>query len=343
MNNKPIRVLVFVSEILSAKTLIPIMDALKPNPEFDVKIVNDGFCIEFVQSLGLPVKYILDDFDSRIDLEVQSASVVLMGKSYVQPSEYEILRRAAHWGVPVLMVVPDMGIDVVRAKLKGIGDDSSDSISFPKLLLADERTRESLKSLNVPTDSIVAFGNPYFDELYEELVRDRSEWNPEGIGYFSTPFELDFERGILPAHYRQKDLIADIMQVCSNLGQSLTGKRHPQVDLALFEGMEVFEGTPLEMIRKVRVAVGSYSTTLLEAYAAGIPTISYQPWESNIRQDVFEGRIPITKTASELEEALRLTLVHPPSRRAPAYVTLNPGSSLATIVSLIRENALLPM
>lgn len=64
MSKYRIRVLVFVSEILSAKTLVPIIGALRSDPEFCVRIVNDGFCMELVQTLGRPVTYILDDFEA---------------------------------------------------------------------------------------------------------------------------------------------------------------------------------------------------------------------------------------------------------------------------------------
>lgn len=339
MEKNPLRVLAFVSEILSAKTLVPIISALRADERFAVRIVNDGFCIEFIQSLELPVEYILDDFENQIDKAIGEASVVLMGKSYVQPSEYTILRRAAIHGVPVLMVVPDMGIDIVRAKLKGIGDDSAEPIPWPKLLVADPRTRSSLRLLNVPDERIAEFGNPYFDELYSDLSKDHSEWNQVGVGYFSTPFELDFDRGILPADYRQKDLIEDIRSVCRELSEPLTAKRHPQVEPALFEGMTLFEGTPLEMIRKIRVAVGSYSTTLLEAYAAGIPTISYQPWKADIRHDVFEDRIPIVKTASALKATISEVLGQPFVRREQEFVTYNPGASLGFAIEQVRQAA----
>lgn len=337
MGRAPVRVLAFVSEILSAKTLVPIIRALRLDERFVVRIVNDGFCKEFVESLGLPVTYILDHFEAKVDPEVHAASVVLMGKSYVQPSEYDLLRRAARWGVPVLMVVPDMGIDIVRAKLRGIGDDSNGAIPWPKFLVADPRTRASMRSLNIPDDRIAEFGNPYFDELYFELNRDHSDWEPVGIGYFSTPFELDFKRGILPANYRQSQLITDIHRVCREQRQPLIGKRHPQVDPKLFKGMTVFDGTPLEMIRTIRVAIGSYSTTLLEAFAAGIPAISYQPWEANIRQDVFENRIPIVKTASELKASLSQIFNDPHRRRATEHVTYNPGSALCVALDQLDE------
>lgn len=333
-----IRVLVLVSEILSAKTLVPIVRALMSEPDVSVKLINDGFCIEFVQSLGLPVEYLLEDFETRLDHMVSHASVVLMGKSYVQASEYVLLRRAAHWGVPVMMVVPDMGIDIVRAKLRGIGALTSCGVPWPKLLVADDRTRESLRCLDVPNKRIVEFGNPYFDELYEELQCDASEWDAQGVGYFSTPFELDFQRGVLPANYRQQEMVEDIRRACEGLNQPLIAKRHPQVENSVFDGMEVFEGTPLEMIRKIRVAVGCYSTTLLEAYAAGIPTISYQPWPANIRQDVFDARIPIVKSASELSESLRLVLSRPQSRRVTTFLTYNPGCSTAAALRLVRDH-----
>lgn len=339
MSIQTLRVLVFVSEVLSAKTLLPIIAALRSDPTMNVKVVNDGFCLDFVRSLELPVEFILNDFEARIDCDIRSSSVVLMGKSYVQPSEYAILRRAAHWRVPVLLAIPDMGIDVVRAKLKGIGGDSPNRIPWPTILLADHRTRRSIGSIGVPEGCVVEFGNPYFDDLYDQLWQDRSEWKLSGIGYFSTPFELDFERGILPADYRQKDLITDIIRTCQDLGQPLTGKRHPQVAPALFEGMHVFDGSPLEMIRTIRVAVGSYSTTLMEAYSAGIPTLSFQPWEANIREDVFEGRIPILKTTSALKDATEKALALSTERKEPRIVTYHPGCSIGEAIALIKQHA----
>lgn len=339
MESRPTRILVFLSEILSAKTLAPIIGALRSDGRYLVRIVNDGFCRDFIESLELPIEFIIDDFESRIDQIVRDVSIVLMGKSYVQPSEYILLRAASRHRVQVLLVVPDMGIDVVRAKLKGICEGNAQDIPWPTLLLADPRTRDSLCELGVPNSRVKELGNPYFDELYRNLNQDRTAWMGQGIGYFSTPFELDFQRGILPTDYKQKELIADIRDVASSLSLPLVGKRHPQVDLALFDGMSVFDGTPLDLIRTIRVAVGSYSTTLLESFASGIPTISYQPWKSNIREDVFAGRIQITKTKNELKQALDRATKGPSARRNPTVVTFHPSKSIDIAMQVIEDAA----
>lgn len=320
-------ILVFLSEILSAKSIVPILRALQSEAKYALEIVNDGFCMDFVKTLGLPTQYLLHDFEQEVDHIIKRASVILMGKSYVQPSEYILLRRAALWNVPVLMVLPDMGFDIVKAKLSGIGEGSEGSAPWPTLLLGDDRTASELKILGAPKENIEAIGNPYFDELYADLENDDSQWDGVGVGYFSTPFELDFERGILPAKYRQVHLIADIQQAASALQQPVLAKRHPQVDEHLFADLDVFDGSPLEMIRKIRIAVGSYSTTLLEAFAAGIPTISYQPWERAIRADVFRGRIPITRNIADLVEEIKRSL-RKPKRGKVQFVTANVGQSL---------------
>ncbi len=323
------RLLVFLSEILSANTLVPILRQVRREGAFALDIVNDGFCREFVESLGLPVEYAVDNFAEVVGHKLRGASLVLMGKSYVQRSEYELLEEAALQRVPVLMVVPDMGLDVVRAKLSGIQP------PWPVLLLADERTAGALPELGVPRGQIVLMGNPYFDELYAQLGADASAWDGEGLGYFSTPFELDFQRGILPADYPQRRFVLDLADAAERLGQPLMAKRHPQVSLDHFRGLSLFEGTPLGMIRRIRVALGSYSTTLLEAYAAGVPTISYQPWKRLIRKDVFEGRIPIVRTPAQLAQAVSSAL-HVP-RRAPVAVTANPGRSLQEAMRQVRR------
>lgn len=329
--------LIFLSEILSAKTLVPIVRQLLSDPEVHVRIVNDGFCIDFIETLDLPVRYICDDFDIGIESELDRASVLLMGKSYVQDSEYLLLAKAAKRGIPVLMVIPDMGIDIVRAKLLGIGGSSGGFIPWPTLLVADPRTRSSLEQVGVPDESIKEVGNPYFDDLYCCLDQSNAEWNQQGIGYFSTPFELDFERGVLPADYEQKRLIEDIRSVANDLCQPLVAKRHPQVDPLLFRNIATLDCTPIEMIRKIRVAIGSYSTTLLESYCAGIPTLSYQPWKRNIREDVFDGRIPILKTTQELKSNLKQILNAGKFRDKPNVVTYNPRGSLEVALSCIRN------
>lgn len=336
MRKEPTRILVFMSEILSAKTLAPIVSELRSDLSYSVQVISDGFCKEFIDSLDLDVEFILDDFEDRTERLLLEASLVLMGKSYEQPSEYTILRQAEHIGVPVLLALPDMGFDIVKAKLKGLGGNCPTSLGFPLLLLADERTRASLLDCGTPEARLVELGNPYFDAHYEALLTDSADWNQLGIGYFSTPFELDFKRGILPANYRQADLIADIRRVCTSLDQPLKAKRHPQVDPELFDELEVFEGTPLEMIRSIRIAVGSYSTTLLEAFSAGIPAISYQPWDENIRDDVFKDRIPIVKSIEELKEAIQVALISAPNRCGPIPITFNPGTSLNMAVKFIR-------
>ncbi|MCU0316223.1 MAG: hypothetical protein MUC92_06495 [Fimbriimonadaceae bacterium] len=328
------KVLVFLSEILSAKTLVPIVEASFLDPEITCDLVNDGFCSDFILSLNLPIEVILDDFRQHLDRRLDGIDCILMGKSYQQESEYILLDLAQKKGIPVVMVVPDMGIDVVTAKLKRIGTE----FPWPLLLVADTRTCRSLGLAGVPPTRIVKFGNPYFDQHYAALQHDFDEWSGEGIGYFSTPFELDFKRGILPTDYLQKDYVHDLQWVADQSQQPLQCKSHPQVMLTQYVQTTLFEGSPLDMIRQIKYAVGSYSTTLLEAYSAGLPTFSYQPWEANIRQDVFEGRIPIVKTKEELLSLIRESQ---PRRTPGAFepVTFNPGTSLQIALRHIKAQA----
>ncbi len=127
-----------------------------------------------------------------------------MGKTYEEPSECIIFDCAARLGKPMLLVVPDLGAQVVQAKLKGVN-----LSSISTLFLADPETKAAVVQSGIPDNKIVEAGNPYFDELYEALLSETFD-QAVGIGYFSTPFELDYQRGILPANYRQGDLIADI-------------------------------------------------------------------------------------------------------------------------------------
>lgn len=322
---------VFLSEILSAKTLAPVIAALSRSSNVNIKVVNDGFCVEFIRTLNIPFTQITGDFRSGIEEFIRNSDAILMGKTYEEPSEYIIFDCAARLGKPVLLVVPDLGAQVVRAKLKGI-----DFASISTLFLADPETKAAVVQSGIPVDKIVEAGNPYFDELYEALLSEAFDCSA-GIGYFSTPFELDFQRGILPADYRQADLIADIKRACHEIGVPLIGKRHPQVDAALFEGMDVFEGTPLGLLRKIKASVGSYSTTLLESYVAGVPTISYQPWDTNIREDVFRDRITIVKTFQELCTSLDQAVKTP--RHADfkiRTITYNSGRSIEYFTETIQ-------
>ena len=334
------KVLFFLSEILSAKTLTPLIEALRRDSSIEVAVVNDGFCVDFIRTLNINFNLLDSKFENAIVPYLEWANLVIMGKSYEQESEYIIIKIANSKNLPLLLVVPDMGIDVVKAKLRGLGtDECYNEIPVPILLLADPMTRNSLIELGIPAHRMIEVGNPYFDDLYLALSDDLADTQaPCGVGYFSTPFELDWKRGILPADYRQVDLISEISTACNELGTPLIGKRHPQVDPSMFGNMDMFEGAPLDLLRKVSVSVGSYSTTLLESYVAGVPTISYQPWETNIRSDVFAGRIPIAKSPDELKELLNNALKSE-RKLIPGgnVITFNPGSSLAVYLELTRD------
>lgn len=327
------KVLVLLSEILSAKTLVPVVEHLAGTPGVEVRVINDGFCVEFVRTLGIPFVLIDDDFARRVRQHIIWADVVVMGKSYVEPAEYQIMRIAQELNRPVLLVLPDMGVDIVRAKLKGIGTE----IRWPQLLLADPRTKESLRSIGVPGHLLFEAGNPYFDVLYRELVSDPGNHFAQGIGYLSTPFCLDYSRGILPADYPHALLVDDLREACAEVGQPLVAKLHPQVNPELFEGLEIRGGTPLAFIRHIRVAVGCYSTTLLESFVAGVPTISYQPWDADIRGDVFQGRIPIVKTREGLHAALRQAIQTKRTIAKDRTTTYFPGSSVLRYVDLVLQ------
>lgn len=331
MRPKTRNVLVLLSEILSAKTLAPLVERLADVPDIELRVINDGFCVDFIRTLGIPFELIDQDFADRVRPLIAWADLVLMGKSYVEPAEYDILRIAKEMDRPVLIAIPDMGLDIVRAKLRGIGDE----IPWPLLLLADPRTKDSLVASGVPGAKIIEAGNPYFDDLYRDLVGDRCDQSAEGIGYLSTPFCLDYSRGVLPANYPHALLIDDLKVACEELGVPLVAKLHPQVNPELFEGVEIRDGSPLEFIRQIRVAVGCYSTTLLEAYVAGVPTISYQPWDADIRGDVFEGRIPIVKTREDLVSSLGAALHEERKVEPGRAITYFPGASLNRFVEVV--------
>ena len=334
------RILFFLSEILSAKTLTPLIETVRRDPAIQVAVINDGFCVDFIRTLNIPFNLLDSNFENAVVPFLEWADLIIMGKSYEQKSEYIIIEKADSKNIPLLLVIPDMGIDIVKAKLRGLGTERSNKdIPVPILLLADPMTRNSLAELGIPPHRMIEAGNPYFDDLYLALCEESPDaQQPRGVAYFSTPFELDWERGILPAEYRQIDLIDEIAAVCEELDVPLIGKRHPQVDPLMFRDMEMFEGAPLDLLRRVNVSVGSYSTTLLESYVAGVPTVSYQPWESNIRADVFDGRIPIAKSFDELKEFLKNALeVQRKVMPGGNIITYNPGSSLQRYQELARE------
>lgn len=324
------RILFFLSEILAAKTIYPIIKKFQERGDVEIRVVNDGFCRDFIESLALRCIVIESDFEANIEPLVRWADIIITGKTYVQQSEYMLFLHASKHKKPCLLILPDMGGDIVRAKLRGLGGTFGEGVPLPTLLVADPRTRDSLVASGLPSHKVLEFGNPYFDELYAALPIQPVTTSNLPVGYFSTPFELDYTRGILPACYRQSQLISDIKQACGDVQRAILAKRHPQLEPSLFTGIAQFDGTPLEMFRRVSVAVGSYSTTLLEAYVAGIPSISYQPWPINIRDDVFDGRIPIVKTKEELVGALRGVLSQPPVQGGePTFITFYPKDSLS--------------
>jgi hypothetical protein len=331
----PRRVLLFLSEILSSQTLLPVLAALRARG-CDVRVINDGFCRAFLDSEGCDYELIDYDFAGRIAEPVAWADVVVTGKSYVEPSEYLLMELARAMGKPLLLALPDPGADVVMAKLRS--RDGVGHITLPVSLVADARTRSELVRRGLPADRLIPAGNPYFDDLYDRLASPLPDVRRPGtVAYFATPFDLDWERGILPTDYSHRRMIEDVKERVESLGAVLIAKNHPQVPKELLEGIEIFDGHPLDLIRRVTATVSSYSTTLLEAWVAGVPSVSYQPWTADIRADVFAERIPIVKNLADLERALGEALTAGVASGAPRPITFFPGQAREAYVAAIEQ------
>lgn len=328
------QILFFLSEILAAKTLAPVVRRLAKDARYRTIVINDGFCTELVSSLGLGVEVIGSRFEARIGPLLDGVSLVVTGKSYCQPSEYAILREAAARNLPVLVSLPDLGFDVVDAKLRGC--DGSGGFPPPRCLLADPMTHASLLRRGWATDRLVAAGSPHFDVLYARSPGPGED--SRLAAYISTAFEQDHVRGILDVPYSQRRYIRELAETFTAIGLNFVARRHTQVPACYFDGIPMTDEDSLALMLRSRIVVGSYSTALLEAYVAGVPVVSYQPWPRTIRADVFAGRIPIAKNLDELNRIVGSLLegAWDAGRRA-RRITYYAGASLSRYVEVIAE------
>ncbi len=322
-------ILVFVSEVLALHTLTSIIRHLKNNSQIKLTIIHDGFCTEAVDKQNFNYVLIRDDFSRNVRPFVKGSDLILSGKSYVQPSEVELMDCAREFQKPYFLFIPDIGGQIALAKL--IDRRNSKLLSPSKIFISDKRTLDYLVRQGMPKDLMIAAGSPYFDDLYKRLAIKKPKPRKDLLAYISTPFELDHRRGIFNVQYEQSQLIKDIKNAARQLNLRLVSKRHVQLDPSLFNGIKTWTEDVFSLIAQASVVVGSYSTGLLEAAITGVPTISYQPWFNNIREDVFYGRIPIAKTYESLIEKLSAARDSP--RNSPCEITYNPGKSIDVILN----------
>lgn len=324
-------ILVFVSEVLALHTLTSIIRHLKSNPQIKLTIIHDGFCTEAVDRQGFDYTLVNDPFLQNVRSFVKKSDLILSGKSYMQPSEIELMSVAKEFGKPYFLFIPDMGGQIALAKLT---DRRNNELLSPnKIFISDKKTLDYLVRQGIPKDLMVAAGNPYFDNLYKRLKNEGLRPKKDLLAYISTPFELDHIRGIFNVPYAQSQLISDVKNAARQLNLRLVSKRHVQLDPSLFNGIKTWTEDVFSLIAQASVVVGSYSTGLLEAAITGVPTISYQPWFNNIREDVFYGRITIAKTYESLIEKLSAARDSP--RNSPCEITYNPGKSIDVILNNI--------
>ncbi|MGE0637761.1 MAG: hypothetical protein AB7P01_15055 [Bacteroidia bacterium] len=322
------RILIFVSEVLAMHSIKPLITRLKQDTAIEVNIIHDGFCTEEINKHNIDYTLIEAPFAENVKPFLENCDLIISGKSYAQLSELELLALSKELQIPYYMLIPDIGGEIALAKLT---DFRTGELLLPdKIFIADKCTHEYLINHSVPNELIVPTGSPHFDKLYKRIEQGISDPVKNLIVYISTPFELDYERGILNACYKQSRFIREIKAASDELSLKIIAKRHTQINADLFAGITMYEGDIVPLLMQACVVVGSYSTGLIEAAVMGIPVISYQPWTDNIRQDVFTERIPITKSYKQFVAKIKSALSF--ERSEAEEITYNPGKSLAVII-----------
>lgn len=324
-------ILILVGEVLSLHSLKPLINRFQAHPEINTIVINDGFCTDEVIKQKIDFSLVNEPFNENVIPFLKDCCLIISGKSYKQQSELTLLKYSKQFNIPYFMILPDIGGEIVLAKLENL---ISNEFMLPdKIFIADQNSHSFLISSGIPDEIIVPAGSPYFDEFYNLIEKQILLPKENLLVYISTPFEYDFERGILEADYSQKRLIREIHMASKELGVNFVAKRHPQLNEDLFQGMEQHDGDIVPLLIKAQVVVGSYSTGLIQGAIAGKPAVSYQPWTTNIREDIFSGIIPIAKNYSELIENLQTAFAT--SHSSIRKITYNPGKSASFIQNFV--------
>jgi glycosyltransferase involved in cell wall biosynthesis len=342
VETKNYSILVFMSECLAAKSIFPLIEGLSKIPNIDIRIVNDGFGKHLLEESGLQFEHINIKLYDRLEDYVLNSDMILSGKSYLQPAENYLMQLSLKHNVLYLMLIPDIGGQIAYAKFNQ--NDSSFSTLLPTfILLSDEITHSYMVDKGIPVEKLIKIGSPYFDTLYRRLFLNESNLNKKFITYMDVPFELDYSRGVLPlGYYSQKNYIDEITSVIEGLDlfNNFKIKKHMQSDdkaFSLVPPSNFYNNNDsFSLILESSLVISPYSTTLLEAYVAGVPAISYQPWEGEIiREDVFKDRIPIVKDKVSLSEKIKELFNNSTLFDKPNILTYNPYCSADAFINFI--------
>lgn len=294
---------------LPVMTLRPILAKLSKICE--VHCINGGYPVDHDVPFEVTDSKTLSHPD-LYDIVKHADLVINAPTSLYGDVERFILRNTS---APIFSFMCDVGGEFVYRKL-------NEREPAQKYFIADPRTFDFLIKKSVSPDSLVKAGNPHYDRALSSQKKQGCH-----ILYMDVDFEVDFARGLLPCGpYDKEQYIREIQEQFPGCVMRL----HPRSNKAHFREYERIDDTadPLESMSAASLVVSSYSTALFESYMMGIPAISYQPWETPIRQDVFRGRVPIISSLDDACDTVFCT-------ESPDDLLFNPGTSRDFVVQYI--------
>jgi hypothetical protein len=322
------RILVPFSGNLQVLSLYPVINELCKADGIDIECINTDQPLD--HEIPLNLTNISSDDIAVLEEKIIETDLVLSGLTFLGDLETNAMKLAKETATPYVVFIADVGIDIVSKKIQPRVDMIPDHV-----LIADPRTidgvRKRYKDIN-----FVEAGNPQYDRFLLHEQRERRKIT-ERILYMDIDFERDFEKGLLPSGpYKKEKYLRELYDAIQNVYSRIefSVRLHPRSDPKDFEeaknrGFSIdSEEDSFNSITKSDLLVSSYSTSLFEASIAGIGALSYQPWESDIRSDIFGGRVDIAKTPVELEALMRKKNTTPNGSNDNGYSMLfNPGYS----------------
>lgn len=182
-----------------------------------------------------------------------------------------------------------------------------------KICVMDEAAKRDMLEQGFPEYTVVATGNPYFEEFAQGI---RKEGDPYTILFISQPLSTDTEIERSQYGFTEYLALQGLLTALERLPQEYVCslRLHPREPANKYEEFlsgrvtRAAEPTLEEALSRAGIVVGMFSPVLMQAAVAGKPVISFEPGMDETHDPLPTNRLGITRRCTSeatLSEALQ--------------------------------------
>jgi hypothetical protein len=275
-------ILFVVDQIAGAEYILPLIQRWQAEGYSDWRICSSSISQDFLLKKNVPSLLIGENTKAEIATAIAyiQPDVALLSASAGSALEQTARRQLRELKIPCIQFIDTWVNYALRFRSE------TGAIDFPdKILTLDENARRDMMFEGIPDSLIRIIGQPYFEARYNLMSKMRGLGVGGGrvllvtqplsvhVGKKYGYDEMDFVSGCLEA-WRQSAQPWGMLDIVIHPAEdpavyhALLGRYSPEISIVKNDDLDILKYT---------LVVGMYSSLLVQAFFANVPTVSFQP------------------------------------------------------------------